>query len=101
MASDVLVKKWEVLTAAVVAADWAAAGEAAAELEAGLRTIVATRSRSGPGRDAARREHRDGLYGIGWQRFLHAPADVRAAIRRYNTVLRLMPGKLGELARKG
>ena len=99
-ASHVLVKKWEALYTAVAATDWATAREVAIELENDLRKIVDARSRPGVNRKAARRQYRDGLYAIGWQRFMRAPADVQAVLRRYNATLHRIPGSNGPQSRK-
>ena len=95
MASDELCKLWEAMQLAVRSADWPEAKRNAVELEQRLAAIARDRSRPGPTRETARKVHRDGLFAIGWQHFLGAPADVQDALRRYNATLHKIPGGVG------
>ena len=101
MPSPRLIKRWEVLTAAVTGGDWRTAAVEAGVLEDALRRMARARSCRGPEREAARREHRDGLFGIGLQRIQGAPAEVQAAIGRYNSALLLIPGGVGPQPKGG
>lgn len=88
MASHAQHQRRDELGEAVRLADWETARRLAEELHLELAEIVRQRSAPGPGREIARRFHRDGLFSLGWQRVLHAPPATRSAVDRYNATLR-------------
>jgi hypothetical protein len=95
-----LIKLWDALSDAVRSCSWTDVERIACELEVELAAIARDRAKPGPPGDAARDRHRDGIYAIGWQRVLGAPASTRAAVSRFNEVLRQIPGGVGPQPRK-